>query len=101
VTLLFQFSKIYPVATPLASLFSGQYAMLCNHPDRALKRWQKGVRAAESAKMKYDLARLYAALGTAPSLELHIRAEYRRQAGIWMERCGIASLPPLPITLPS
>jgi hypothetical protein len=36
-----------------------------------------------------------------PSLELHVRAEHRRQAGIWMERCGLAMLPPLPLTLPS
>jgi class 3 adenylate cyclase len=101
VTLLFQFSKLYPVAVPLSSLFSGQYAMLCNKPDRALKRWQTGIRAAETADMKYDLARLYAALGAAPSLETPVRAEHRRQAGIWMERCGLATLPLLPLTLPS
>jgi class 3 adenylate cyclase len=99
VTLLFQFSRLYPVAVPLASLFSGQYAMLCKRSDRALKRWQAGVRAAEAAEMKYDLARLYAALGAAPTLDLHVRADYRRQSGIWMERCGLAVLPPLPLTL--
>ena len=101
VTLLFQFSRLYPVAVPLASLFSGQYAMLCGRSDRAIKRWQAGIRAAEAADMKYDLARLYAALGAAPALEINIRADHRRQAGIWMERCGIATLPPLPLTLQS
>ena len=101
VTLLFQFSKLYPVAVPLASLFSGQYAMLCGRSDRALKRLQIGIHAAEAADMKYDLARLYAALGAIPSLELHVRAEHRRQSGIWMERCGLAVLPPLPLTLQS
>ncbi len=98
VTLLFQFSKLYQVAVPLASLFSAQYAMLCGRPDRALKRLQIGIRAAEAADMKYDLARLYAALGAMPSLELHIRAEHRRQSGIWMERCKLAVLPPLPLS---
>ena len=101
VTLLFEFSKLYPVAIPLSSLFSGQYAMLCGRSDPAIKRWQAGIRAAEAANMKYDLARLYAALGAAPTLELNIRAEYRRKAGIWMERCGLATLPPLPLTLQS
>ncbi|MEK6638861.1 MAG: AAA family ATPase [Pseudomonadota bacterium] len=95
VTLLFQFSKLYPVAVPLASLFSGQYAMLCNRPDRAMKRWQIGIRAAETADMKYDLARLFAAMGAVPTLEMHLRADHRRQAGIWMERCELATLPPL------
>jgi class 3 adenylate cyclase len=99
-SLLFQFSRRYPVAVPLASLFSGQYAMLCNRSDRALKRWQAGIRAAEATNMKYDLARLYAALGAAPSLELHVRAEHRRQSDIWMERCGLTSIPRLPLTLP-
>ena len=98
VTLLFQFSRLYPVAVPLASLFSGQYAMLCNHPDRAVDRWQKGVKFAEPAQMKYDLARLCDALANAPSLDLQSKADYRRQAGVWMERCGLATLPPLTIT---
>jgi class 3 adenylate cyclase len=98
VTLLFQFSRLYPVALPTSSLFSGQYAMLCNQSNQAIKRWQAGIRAAEAADMKYDLARLYAALGATPSLELHIRAEYRRKADIWMERCGLATLPPLLLT---
>lgn len=101
VTLLYQFSRLYPVAIPLSSLFSGQYAMLCGRSERAIKRWQAGIRAAEPADMKYDLARLYAALGAAPSLDLHIRADYRRKSGIWMERCDLATLPPLPLTLPS
>lgn len=99
VSLLFAFSKLYPVADPLSSLFSGQYSMLSNHPDRALNRWQKGVKAAEAAEMKYDLARLYAALGTAP-IDINQRATYRRQSGIWMERCGLSSIPALPISLP-
>lgn len=101
VTLLFQFSRLYPVALPSASLFSGQYAMLCNRSDRAIKRWQAGIRAADGADMKYDLARLYAALGAAPTVELPIRAEHRRLAGITMERCGLATLPPLLLTHPS
>lgn len=100
VSLLYNFSKLYPVADPLSSLFSGQYSMLSNHPDRALVRWQKGVKAAEAAEMKYDLARLYAALGTAP-IDINQRAAYRRQSGIWMERCGLSSIPELPISLPS
>lgn len=98
-TLLYQFSQLYPVAIPLSSLFSGQYAMLCGRSDQAIKRWQAGIRMAEAAEMKYDLARLYAALGAAPNLELHIRAEHRRKSGIWMERCGLATLPQLPLKL--
>lgn len=100
VSLLFTFSKLYPVAVPLASLFAGQYAMLCNYPDRALARWNRGIRAAEAADMKYDLARLYDALALAPTSDGPARANYRRQSNLWMDRCGLITLPPFPLTVP-
>ena len=101
VTLLYQFSGGYPVAVPLASLFAGQYAMLCSHPDRAARRWAKGVKAAEASEMKYDLARLYDALAAMPDLNLQRRAEYRQSAAMWMKSCGVAVLPPLLLKPPS
>jgi class 3 adenylate cyclase/tetratricopeptide (TPR) repeat protein len=101
VALLNRFSRIYPVATPLASLFEGQYDMLCGHSAKAVRHWQNGIRAADPVQMKYDLARLYDALANAPTLDETSRTSHRLQAIHFTEQCGVKSLPPLPLTLPS
>ncbi len=93
---LSRFARSYSVAGPRARLISGQlYALDGNHA-AAVKRWERGLRAAEASGMRHDLARLHQALSRAPGISDDAIRLHGEQAAAFTALCGVKDLPPLP-----
>ena len=97
VALLSRFAKSYPVGVPRAALLRGQLSALNGDLKRAVRQWEKGVRAAKHCNMNHDLARLHCALSLTPELDEATRIAHRQQSQIALEKCGLDALPPFPI----
>lgn len=94
---LARFARSYPVAAPRARLVSGQIYALTNDHAAAVKRWERGLRAAEATGMRHDLARLHHALARAPGISEEAARHHGEQAAAFTALCGVRELPPLPI----
>ena len=101
VALLNRFAKRFPVALSATALVSGQLEYLNGHPKRAIKLWQRGVRAAETVRMNYDLARLHHVLGRMTIFDAAQRSEHQRKAALLMAICDVRSVPPFALSVSS
>jgi hypothetical protein len=93
-----KFAQVFPIGKPLAALHEGQLACLIGKPRRAERIWRRGLAIADSMQMKYDAARLFAALARLPGLGQNFRADHAARASELAQACGCRELPPLPIS---
>jgi eukaryotic-like serine/threonine-protein kinase len=92
-----KFARVFPIGKPLAALHEGQLSCLMGKPGRAERIWRRGLAIADKMQMKYDAARLFAALATLPGLGENIRAGHAARACELAQACGCSGVPPLPI----
>jgi len=93
-----QFARVFPIGRPLAALHEGQLACLKGKPRRAERVWRRALAIAGKLQMKYDAARLHAALATLPGLAGNVRANHAARAAELALACGANGVPPLPIS---
>ena len=91
-------ARVFPVARPLAALHEGQLACLAGKRRGAERIWRRGLAIADKLEMKYDAARLHAALAMIPDLAGSARADHAAHATALASACGVDCVPPLPIS---
>jgi class 3 adenylate cyclase len=91
-------ARVFPVARPVSALHEGQFACLAGQSRAAEKLWRRGLAVADALDMKYDAARLHAALATLPGLGESARADHAARSAALAAACGVTGVPPLPIS---
>jgi tetratricopeptide (TPR) repeat protein len=94
-----QFAKLFPIGRPLAALHEGQLARLLGQKRKAVSLWERGLKIAEAMPMRYEAARLHAALASLPELESGSRERHTQRADELAAACGAGALPALPLSL--
>jgi len=92
-------ARVFPVARPTAALHDGQLACLGGKPDRAVQIWRRGLAIADRLEMRYDAARLHAALADTKRLPDAARADHAARAAALAQACGVAGVPSLPFSV--
>lgn len=92
-------ARVFAVARPAAALHEGQLACLAGGLRRAEHIWRRGLTIADRLEMKYDAARLHAALASVPALPEAVRADHAARADALARACGVLGVPPLPVSV--
>jgi tetratricopeptide (TPR) repeat protein len=83
-----RYGHIYPIGQPRAELLNGWLDRLKGNPQKAVRRWQAGLRLAQVLGLRYEEARLHQALGRYMPGDDSIAQAHRSTAQNMFEELG-------------